>query len=58
MLQDQAVVFLSCSDKYLRPIALPLRVALADSGVRGIILSVEPFLPHTGWEPDNKLERI
>ena len=48
MLGGQVAVFVSCSEKFKEPVAWPVRDALAEHGLRGIIVSDEPPLPGTG----------
>ena len=54
MLDGRPVVFLSCSEKYKERVAAKLRDALAEVGVRGVIVSDEPLLSHTSWEPGDR----
>src|SRR5215470_2686364 len=48
MLGGQVAVFVSCSEKFKEPVAWPVRDALAEHGLRCIIVSDEPPLPGTG----------
>jgi hypothetical protein len=48
MLGGQVAVFVSCSEKFKEAVAWPVRDALAEHGLRGIIVSDEPPLPGTG----------
>ena len=48
MLGGQVAVFVSCSEKFKEPVARPVRDALAEHGLRGIIVTDEPLLPGTG----------
>jgi hypothetical protein len=48
MLGGQVAVFVSCSEKFKEAVAWPARDALAEHGLRGIIMSDEPPLPGTG----------
>jgi Predicted nucleotide-binding protein containing TIR-like domain len=56
VLRGQATVFLSCSEKFKERVALPIRQALRDRGVFGVIVSEEPLLPRTSGDPDSKVE--
>ncbi len=56
MLGGQVVVFLSCSEKFKQAFAWPVRDALADHGLHGLILSDEAPLPGTGVHPEAKVE--
>lgn len=56
MLNGQPTVFLSCSEKFKAVIAIPVRHGLRAHGVHGVIVSAEPQLPRTGWEPDDKVD--
>ena len=48
MLGGQVAVFVSCSEKFKETVAWPVRDALAEHGLRGIIVTDEPLLPGTG----------
>jgi hypothetical protein len=48
MLGGQVAVFVSCSEKFKEKVAWPVRDALAEHGLRGIIVTDEPLLPGTG----------
>jgi hypothetical protein len=56
MLGGQVAVFVSCSEKFKEAVARPVRDALAEHGLRGIIVTDEPLLPGTGAQPDAKVE--
>ncbi len=56
MLHGRAAVFLSCSEDFKERVAYPIREALEDGGVHGIIISEEPLLPHTSSDPDSKVD--
>ena len=56
MLNGRAAVFLSCSEKFKRPVAEPIRDALRNHGLHAIIVSEEPTPPNVGWEPDAKVQ--
>jgi hypothetical protein len=56
VLDGKPIVFLSCSETFKREVAYQVRVALAEIGVHGVIVSDEPQLPRTDWEPDDKVE--
>src|SRR5215472_17768973 len=56
MLGGQVAVFVSCSEKFKQAVARPVRDALAEHGLRGIIVSDEPPLPGTGERPEAKVE--
>ena len=56
MLGGQVAVFVSCSEKFKDAVAWPLRDALAEHGLRGIIVTDEPLLPGTGDHPSAKVE--
>jgi hypothetical protein len=48
MLGGQVAVFVSCSEKFKQELAWPVRDALAEHGLRAIIVTDEPPLPGTG----------
>lgn len=48
-------MFLACSETFKEQVAFPIRNALAEHGVRGIIVSEEPLLPRTRSDPDSKV---
>jgi len=48
MLGGQVAVFVSCSEKFKEAVAWPVRDALDEHGLRGIIVTDEPRLPGTG----------
>jgi hypothetical protein len=56
VLDGQPVAFLSCSEKFKSSVAYPVRAALADIDVRGVIVGEEPQLPRTDWGPEDKVE--
>jgi hypothetical protein len=56
MLGGRVAVFLSCSEKFKQALAQPVRNALADHGLRGLIVADEPLLPGTGEQPEAKVE--
>jgi hypothetical protein len=56
VLEGRVTVFISCSERFKRQVAVPFREAFEEAGLRGVILSDEPQLSHTGWEPDSKIE--
>jgi hypothetical protein len=56
MLGGQVAVFLSCSEKFKQALAQPVRDALADHGLRGLIVADEPLLPGTVEQPEAKVE--
>jgi hypothetical protein len=56
LLRGQATVFLSCSERFKEQVAFPIRQALRQQGVFGVIVSEEPTLPRTSGEPDSKVE--
>jgi hypothetical protein len=56
MLRGQPTVFLSCSEKFRKQVALPVREALGQRGVHGVIVSEEPLLPRSAGDPDGKVE--
>jgi hypothetical protein len=56
MLSGQVAVFLSCSENFKQAVAWPVRDALAEQGMRGIIVSDEPPLSGTGQDPEAKVE--
>ena len=56
MLKGQGTVFLSCSEKFKRKVAFPIREALRARGLSGVIVSAEPLLPRTAGDPDSKVE--
>jgi hypothetical protein len=56
MLRGQVAVFLSCSEKFKRSVAWPVRDALADQGLRAVIMSDEPPLLSAGGDAETKAE--
>jgi hypothetical protein len=52
MLDGRPAVFLSCSERFKKTVAWPVREALKEYGVHGIIVSDEPLLPRTPSDPD------
>jgi hypothetical protein len=56
MLNDELVVFLSCSEKFRADLAVPVRDALRQRGIRAIIVSEEPRLPRTDEDPSAKVD--
>jgi hypothetical protein len=56
MLAGMPAVFLSCSEKFKTSVAVPIKNALAEVGVRGIIVSDEPSPDSIDWDPDSKVE--
>ena len=56
MLGGKGTVFITCSERLKEKVAYPVRDALRARGFNGIILSDEPLLPNTGWEPDSKVD--
>ncbi len=56
MLNGRPVVFLSCAGKFKLTVARPIRDALVEIGVHGVIVSDEPALPRTGWTADDKVD--
>lgn len=55
MLDGRPAVFLSCSERYKKIVAWPVRDALRDHRVHGIIVSDEPLLPRTPSDPDSQV---
>jgi hypothetical protein len=56
MLGGQVAVFVSYSEKFKEAIAWPVRDALAEHGLRGILVTDEPPLPETGDHHNAKVE--
>jgi hypothetical protein len=56
LLRGQATIFLSCSERFKERVALPIREAVREHGMFGVIVSEEPMLPRTSGEPDSKVE--
>ena len=56
MLHGQAMLFLSCSERFKDQVAIPIRDALRTRGIFAVIVSEEPMLPRTGGDPDSKVE--
>jgi hypothetical protein len=56
MLRGQVAIFLSCSEKFKSSVAWPVRDALADHGLRAVIMSDEPPLPGVGGDAETKAE--
>jgi hypothetical protein len=56
MLGGQVAVFLSCSDKFKHAVAWPVRDALSEHGMRGVIVSDEPGLPGASGDRAAKVE--
>jgi hypothetical protein len=55
LLDGRPAVFLSCSERYKKTVAWPVRDALTEYGVHGIIVSDEPLLPRTPSDPDSQV---
>jgi hypothetical protein len=55
MLNGRVAVFLSCSGKFQKRVAVPIRKALEQRGIRGIIVAEEPFLRGTD-DPERKVD--
>ena len=55
MLNGRVAVFLSCSGKFQKRVAVPIRNALEQRGIRGIIVAEEPFLRGTD-DPERKVD--
>ena len=56
MLGGQVAVFVSCSEKFKQAVAWPVRDALSEHGLRGVIVTDEPPLLGTGEHPEAKVE--
>jgi len=56
LLNGQATVFLSCSERFKAQVATPIRVALAEHRIFAVIVSEEPLLPFTSGDPDSKVD--
>ncbi len=56
MLNGHATVFLSCSEKFKLRVARPIRDALQQHELFGVIVSDEPLLPRTPGDPESKVE--
>jgi hypothetical protein len=56
MLRGHVAVFLSCSEKFKQAVAWPVRDALAERGMLGIIVSDEPPLPGAGQDAEANVE--
>ena len=55
MLDGRPAVFLSCSERFKKTVAWPVREALKEYGVHGVIVSDEPLLPRTPSDPDSQV---
>jgi hypothetical protein len=55
ILDGRPAVFLSCSERFKKTVAWPVRDALNVYGVHGIIVSDEPLLPRTLSDPDSQV---
>jgi hypothetical protein len=55
VLCGRPAVFLSCSEKFKEQLAVPIRAALRDLAVYGVIVSDEPLLPRARSDPDGKV---
>src|SRR5262245_55840314 len=55
-LQGKITVFLSCSEKFKSRVAIPVRNGLVSHGIKAIVLSDEPLLPHVEDNPDSKVD--
>ena len=55
MLDGRPAVFLSCAEQFKTTVARPVREALNEHGVHGIIVSDEPLLPRVPSDPDSKV---
>jgi CAP12/Pycsar effector protein, TIR domain len=56
MLNGRVAVFLSCSERFKERVARPIRDALAEHNVHGIIVADEPLLPGASGEPESKVD--
>jgi hypothetical protein len=56
MLGGQVAVFVAYSEKFKEAVARPVRDALAEHGLRGLLVTDEPLLPETGDHPRAKVE--
>jgi predicted nucleotide-binding protein len=56
VLDGKPVVFLSCSEKFKLNVAFPVRSALTDIRIHGVIVTEGPSLPRTDWGPDDKVD--
>ena len=56
MLNGRVAVFISCSERFKGPVAQPIREALAERNVHGIIVSDEPLLPGASGDPESKVD--
>jgi hypothetical protein len=56
MLGGQVAVFVAYSEKFKEAVARPVRDALAEHGLRGLLVTDEPLLPETGDHPQAKVE--
>jgi hypothetical protein len=56
MLNGRVAVFISCSERFKERVARPVRVALAERDVHGIIVSDEPLLPGASGDPESKVD--
>lgn len=55
MLDGRPAVFLSCSEGFKERVAWPIRAALQEEGIHGVIVSDEPLLPRASTDPDGKV---
>ena len=56
MLNGQVAVFISCSERYKGYVARPIRDALGEHNIRGLIVSDEPMLPGSTGDPESKVD--
>lgn len=52
----RAAVFLSCSERFKERVAVPIRLALAERNIHGIIVSDESLLPGASGDPESKVD--
>ena len=56
MLNGRVAVFISCSERFKNRVAIPIREALAQRNIHGIVVSDEPLLPAALGDPESKVE--
>jgi hypothetical protein len=58
MRNNRPTVFLSCSEKFKKEVAVPIKLLLADRGIDAIIASEEPIPNNADWDPETKIGKL
>lgn len=56
VLDGKPAVFLSCSEKFKKQVARPIRDALTPLGLHGVIVSNEPLMARVPSDPDSQVD--